>query len=97
MFQVCDTDTLADVTLFQRSSTYVISVDKGVSNIVPRKSHLLDPTATLVTVLAEAVWENGAPTEDIDIKADQSIPWSFQKLLARRDEPNVLETDKYVF
>lgn len=53
--------------------------------------------AALVTVLVEAVWESGAPTEDIDIKADQSIPWSFQKLLARRDEPNVLETDKYVF
>lgn len=53
--------------------------------------------AALVTVPVEAVWESGAPTEDIDIKADQSIPWAFQKLLARRDEPNVLETDKYVF
>lgn len=45
--------------------------------------------------LLENVWESGAHIEDIDIRVDQSIPWSFQRLMAQRNEPHVLETDKW--
>lgn len=42
------------------------------------------------------IWESGDSVEDVDIKKIQSIPWSFQKLIARREEPTLLEIDKCV-
>lgn len=47
--------------------------------------------------LLARIWETGDPVEDVDIKRIQSIPWSFQKLIARREEPALLEIDKCVF
>lgn len=85
-------DNGVDITLVQRSSTYIMTNKEGMPRLMRGQlTHIL-PNLTL-TVTPGTYWEGGPPTEVADI-IDNSMPIFYRKMLHKRITADIAEADK---
>lgn len=89
----------ADVTMVQRSSTYIMTNKEGWP-ILMKGKHSLGIAISLSSLtdrinLAGTYWEGGPPVEMCDL-IDLSLPILYRKMIHKRITLDIAKADKYV-
>ena len=87
-----------DVTLWQRSKTYIMTTKEGMPRLMKSTFLLLEASVVYLTeneYCIDVYWEDGPPTEVADL-IDNSMPVLYRKMVHKRIAKDIAEADKYV-